>query len=133
MTGERIKRSKNLINYYGFENFFLTYGDGVGSININKLVSKHKKSSKIATVTAVKPPPRFGALKIKKNNVTNFSEKKLKIIYGLMVVFVLNKKSLILLRVKSNLGTKPEKLARHLQLNAYKHNNFLATNGYNQR
>ena len=127
MTGERIKRSKNIINYYGFENFFLTYGDGVGSINIKKLISSHKKSLKIATVTAVKPPPRFGALKIKRNNVTIFSEKKIKDnVWINGGFFVLNKKIFNFIKGKNPIWEqKPlERLARHLQLNAYKHNDF---------
>ena len=127
MTGERIKRSKSLIDYYKLKNFMLTYGDGVGSINIKKLVNSHKKSKKIATITAVKPPPRFGALTIKNDSVINFSEKKMRdntwINGGF---FVLNKKIFNFIKGKNPIWEqKPlEKLARHLHLNAYKHENF---------
>lgn len=127
MTGERIKRCKHLVNHYGFDDFLLTYGDGVGSINIKKLVISHKRSKKIATVTAVKPPPRFGALTIKNNNVINFSEKKIRdstwINGGF---FVLNKKIFNFIKGKNPIWEqKPlEKLARHHHLNAYKHNYF---------
>ncbi len=72
MTGGRVKRLKKVL---GNERFFLTYGDGVSNININKLLSFHKKGKKIATLTYVRPPARFGAIKIKKNYVTYFKEK----------------------------------------------------------
>lgn len=73
MTGGRIKRIKE---YVGNETFMLTYGDGVGNINIKELVKFHKKNKKIATVTAVTPIGRFGTLDVNKNKkVTTFSEK----------------------------------------------------------
>ena len=53
----------------------LTYGDGLSNVNINKLINFHKKNKKIATVTAVRPPARFGAVKLKGNKVTYFKEK----------------------------------------------------------
>ena len=73
MTGGRVKRLSKIIP----ENtFMLTYGDGLANININELIRFHYKKKKIVTVTAVNPPARFGELKIKGNNVKNFSEKK---------------------------------------------------------
>ena len=72
MTGGRILRLKE---YIGDQRFMLTYGDGVSDINIKKLVEFHKKKSKVATVTAVRPVARFGELQIKDENVINFSEK----------------------------------------------------------
>jgi len=73
MTGGRIKRAKN---YVGDETFMLTYGDGVGDVNIDKLVSFHKKHKGYITVTSVQPDGRFGALDIGKNNeVKAFIEK----------------------------------------------------------
>tara|TARA_Y100001970_G_C14255233_1_gene874822 strand:+ start:3229 stop:3957 length:729 start_codon:yes stop_codon:yes gene_type:complete len=72
MTGGRIKR---LREYIGNETFLLTYGDGVGDIDISKLVEFHKSQKKMVTVTAVRPPARFGALTIEGNLVTNFEEK----------------------------------------------------------
>ena len=53
----------------------LTYGDGVSNVNINKLIKHHKKERKIATITIVRPPARWGAVKIKNNNVKKFEEK----------------------------------------------------------
>ena len=73
-TGGRLKRLENYID--DDEIFLFTYGDGLGDINITQSIEYHKKSGKIATVTAVNPPGRFGALEINKNNeVTNFEEK----------------------------------------------------------
>ena len=54
---------------------FLTYGDCVSDIDINKLLTFHKKNKKIATVTAVNPRTQYGSIKIKKNLVTSFKEK----------------------------------------------------------
>lgn len=73
MTGGRIKRIRKFI---GDEDFMLTYGDGVGDVNITELVQFHKKNDKELTVTAVQPSGRFGAMNIKENNeVLSFLEK----------------------------------------------------------
>ena len=72
MTGGRIKRLKKYLNN---ERFFLTYGDGVSNLNIKKLLNFHLKSKSTVTLTAVRPPARFGAIKIKGNKVTVFREK----------------------------------------------------------
>ncbi|HUL40799.1 MAG TPA: glucose-1-phosphate cytidylyltransferase, partial [Burkholderiales bacterium] len=72
-TGGRLKRVKS---YLGKEPFCMTYGDGVADIDIPKLVAFHKKQGTLATVTAVQPPGRFGALKVNKSNkITRFQEK----------------------------------------------------------
>ena len=55
--------------------FFFTYGDGVSNVNIKKLINFHILNNKLLTVTAVKPPARFGALNIDGNKVTYFKEK----------------------------------------------------------
>ena len=73
LTGGRIKRLKDWI---GNETFMLTYGDGVADVNIHDLIAFHKKNNKLATVTAVHPPARFGALKIESAHVTQFMEKQ---------------------------------------------------------
>ena len=72
MTGGRIKRLKKFLNN---ESFFLTYGDGVSNLNIKKLLNFHKKNKSTVTLTAVRPPARFGAIKIKGKKVTVFREK----------------------------------------------------------
>ena len=72
MTGGRLKRLKKYIKN---ESFFMTYGDGVSDINLKKLLNFHKKNNKLVTLTAVRPPARFGAIKIKGNKVKIFKEK----------------------------------------------------------
>jgi glucose-1-phosphate cytidylyltransferase len=73
MTGGRIGRIRHYVNN---ETFMLTYGDGVGSVDIGKLVEHHHKSGKQCTVTAVQPSGRFGALNLnEKNDVVSFLEK----------------------------------------------------------
>ena len=72
MTGGRIKRLEKYLNR---DTFMLTYGDGLSNVNIKKLLKYHKKNKKIGTLTAVRPPARFGAIKILKNKVSYFKEK----------------------------------------------------------
>jgi len=73
MTGGRIKRIQP---YIGNETFMLTYGDGVSDVNIHDLVEFHKKNGRYATLTAVQPSGKFGALEIdQKNDVHSFQEK----------------------------------------------------------
>lgn len=73
MTAGRLKRVKD---YVGNEDFMLTYGDGVSSIDLDALVGFHKKHGKIATMTAIQPGSRFGIMDIGENDeVTAFQEK----------------------------------------------------------
>ena len=72
MTGGRLKRLKK---YLKDDVFFMTYGDGISDINLKKLLQFHKKNKKIATLTAVRPPARFGSIKIKGKLVKVFKEK----------------------------------------------------------
>jgi len=72
MTGGRLKR---VASYIGNQTFCMTYGDGVGDVDISALVASHKKAGKKATVTAVQPPGRFGALQVEGESVTGFIEK----------------------------------------------------------
>ncbi|MDA8907878.1 glucose-1-phosphate cytidylyltransferase, partial [Planktomarina temperata] len=72
LTGGRLKRLKSFI---GNETFLLTYGDGLADIDIEKLLTFHKKHKKMVTVTAVRPSARFGELKIENEIVTSFVEK----------------------------------------------------------
>lgn len=73
MTGGRIKRAKTIV---GNETFMLTYGDGVGDVNILELLKFHKSHGKAITVTAAQPEGRFGALDIGENNIVKtFKEK----------------------------------------------------------
>jgi len=72
MTGGRLKR---LTKYIGKETFMMTYGDGLSDINLKKLLKFHNKNKKLVTLTAVRPPARFGALKLNGQHVSYFKEK----------------------------------------------------------
>ena len=77
-TGERTlkgARLKKVEKYVDSDLFMVTYGDGVADIDINDLVEFHKKHGKIATLTGVMPPSRFGTLSVDKDRVVEFSEK----------------------------------------------------------
>ena len=73
MTGGRINRLEKLLR--PDDRFMMTYGDGLGDINIRELVSFHKEHGKIATMVAVRPPARFGSMTFSKNQVLEFKEK----------------------------------------------------------
>ena len=72
MTGGRVKRFQKLI---GNETCMLTYGDGLSNINLDDLLSFHKSHGKLITVSAVRPPARFGAIKLEGDRVASFKEK----------------------------------------------------------
>jgi len=72
MTGGRLKR---VMPYIGDEEFCLTYGDGVADVDIGALLEAHRARGKLATVTAVQPPGRFGALDFEADLITGFAEK----------------------------------------------------------
>jgi glucose-1-phosphate cytidylyltransferase len=72
MTGGRVKRMRDVI---GNETFMLTYGDGVINVDIRKLLEFHRKMGRLATVTAVRPPARFGGLHFDGDLVSQFDEK----------------------------------------------------------
>ncbi|HVZ10669.1 glucose-1-phosphate cytidylyltransferase [Rhodopila sp.] len=73
MIGGRIKRILPYIN--GDTEFCLTYGDGVGNVDIAAVIDLHRSEGRLATVTAVQPPGRFGAINFDGNRVTDFQEK----------------------------------------------------------
>lgn len=72
-TGGRLKRVKNFLK--DEEDFCMTYGDGVGSVDITELIKFHKSHGKLSTMTAVQPPGRFGSLEIEGNTIKSFLEK----------------------------------------------------------
>ena len=72
MTGGRLKR---LTKHIGNETFLMTYGDGLSNVNLKSLIKFHRKNKKLVTLTAVRPPARFGALKLKGQHVSYFKEK----------------------------------------------------------
>lgn len=125
MTGGRIKRVRE---YLGDEDFCLTYGDGVADVNIAQLVAEHKAHGKLATVTAVQPPGRFGALQINgENTVEAFQEKPVGdggwINGGF---FVLNPKVIDYIENDATIFEQEplKRLARENQLKAHHHNGF---------
>ncbi len=124
MTGGRIKRLKK---YIGNEPFFLTYGDGISNVNIKKLLEFHKKNKKLVTLTAVRPPARFGFVKIKGNKVSYFKEKS-KTEEGWINggFFVIEPEFLKMISKDSTyLEREPlEKVTKIGQLTAFKHTGF---------
>jgi glucose-1-phosphate cytidylyltransferase len=72
LTGTRLKKIEKYLNK---EDFLLTYGDGIGNIDINKSINFHYNHANIMTVTAVRPPARFGELYLNRNKIINFEEK----------------------------------------------------------
>jgi glucose-1-phosphate cytidylyltransferase len=122
-TGGRLKR----IAPYIKGDFFMTYGDGVASVDIHALLESHKASKLQATITAVQPPGRFGALEIEAGKVTAFREKPVgdggQINGGF---FVLSPKVLERIEGDATLWEKQplESLAHDGQLSVYKHEGF---------
>ncbi len=125
MTGGRLKRLNKYISEN--ENFLFTYGDGVSNVNIKKLINFHILNNKLLTVTAVKPPARFGALNIHGNKVTYFKEKSQSdegwINGGF---FVAKKEVLNLIKDDSTFFEREpmEIIAKKKNLVAFKHNDF---------
>jgi len=125
MTGGRIKRIKQ---YVGNKPFLLTYGDGVGDVNIGELIAFHRKSGKSATITAVQMAGRFGSLNIASDGgVQSFLEKPRG--DGAWInggFFVLEPDIFNYIEDDSTLWEKDplEKLAQNNHLNAYKHSGF---------
>jgi glucose-1-phosphate cytidylyltransferase len=72
MTGGRIKRLKDWV---GNETFMLTWGDGVSDVDLDKLLAYHKSHGKLATMTAVRPPARYGHLDFEGDRISSFTEK----------------------------------------------------------
>ena len=124
MTGGRLKRLKK---YLKNETFMMTYGDGLSNINLKKLIRFHKKNKKLVTISAVRPPARFGYLKLKGETVSYFKEKS-SIDEGWINggFFVMNYKFLNYIKNdKTYLEKEPlEKITKKKQLSAFKHNGF---------
>ena len=125
MTGGRIKRIKKFINKN--EDFMVTYGDGISNVNIKKLYNLHKKNKSLVTLTAVRPPARFGALKLIGSKVKYFKEKS-KVDEGWINggFFVMNEKFINYIKSDQTfLEREPlEKATKLKQLSAYKHFGF---------
>jgi glucose-1-phosphate cytidylyltransferase len=124
LTGGRLKRVRQFLDD---EDFCFTYGDGVGDINLTKLIDFHKVHGKQATVTAVQPPGRFGALDINGTTVQSFIEKPHG--DGMYInggFFVLSPEVLDLIKDDKVIweGQPLETLASSGQLQAFTHNGF---------
>jgi glucose-1-phosphate cytidylyltransferase len=124
MTGGRLKR---VAEHLGQEPFCMTYGDGVADIDIRALLALHQRSGRDATVTAVRPPGRFGALALDGDDVQGFIEKPLG--DGSWInggFFVLSPKVLDRIQGDDTVWEQEplEGLARDGQLSAYRHEGF---------
>jgi glucose-1-phosphate cytidylyltransferase len=124
MTGGRIHCLKKYIKN---ETFMLTYGDGLSNVDLKKLYNFHKNNKYIATLTAVRPPARFGGIKLSGKTVKYFKEKS-KLDEGWINggFFVMEPKILNYIKSrKTVLEQHPlEKLSSLKKLGAYKHNGF---------
>ena len=124
MTGGRIKRLYKLLKN---ETFMMTYGDGLSDINIKKLLNFHKKSKKLVTMSVVRPPARFGFVKLKRGKVNYFKEKS-KLDEGWINggFFVMEPNFLKYINGDSTFLEKEplENLCKKNELVAYRHNGF---------
>ena len=125
MTGGRIKKAQKYLNN---ETFMLTYGDGVGNVNIPELLKLHKEKRKYATLTSIMPVGKFGALNLDdNNNILSFFEKPSD--YGSWInggFFVLEPEIFDYIDDDSTpFEREPlENLSKNNQLVAYKHHGF---------
>ncbi len=126
MTGGRLKRIQD---YVKDENYFcMTYGDGLSNVNIKKLIEFHQEHEKLATLTAVYSPARFGALDIEKNNSISAFHEKPKGEGGLINggFFVLSPKVLEYIDGDKEIWEREplEKLSNSKELMAFRHEGF---------
>ncbi len=124
MTGGRLNRVRN---YIGTEDFCFTYGDGVGDVDISASIAFHRKQKRLATLTGVQPPGRFGALNVQGERVISFEEKPHG--DGAWInggFFVLSPKVIDLIDDDSTIWERGpmEELARDDELSVYLHSGF---------
>jgi glucose-1-phosphate cytidylyltransferase len=124
MTGGRLKRLKKIL---GNETFLMTYGDGLSDVDITQLLNFHNANKKLATLTAVRPPARFGGIKLVGNNVKFFKEKE-KMDEGWINggFFVIEPKFLNYIKNDNTFLEKEplERASKEGQLSAFKHEGF---------
>jgi glucose-1-phosphate cytidylyltransferase len=121
-TGGRLLKLKDYINTD--ENFFVTYGDGLTNQNLKKLLKFHKLKNKVGTLTVVRPPARFGAVTIKKNQLVSTFKEKAKVNNGWINggYFVFNKNIFSYIKNDEVFEKQPlERLVKNKQLAAFKH------------
>jgi len=124
MTGGRLKRVRE---HLGDEDFCFTYGDGVSDLDVSATIAFHRRQERLATLTGVQPPGRFGVLNLKDNRVSSFEEKPHG--DGAWInggFFVLNPRVIDLIEDDSTVWEREpmEKLALEGQLSAYLHRGF---------
>ena len=126
MTGGRLLKLKKILK--NEKVFFVTYGDGVTNLNLKRLLNFHNKHKKTATVTAVRPPVKFGEMEIRKNNFVKSFVEKPQLTKGWINggFFIFNPKIFTYIR---NFNTVLEReplreLAKKKQLVAYKHTGY---------
>ncbi len=123
LTGGRLLRVADLLK----DDFLMTYGDGVSDVEIIKLIDQHQRSGAVATLTAVKPPPRFGAVEIEGKKVKYFSEKTFSTeVWVNGGFFVLSPSVFSYIKNDSTsfeIDSLPQ-IAKDGLLNAYKHEGF---------
>lgn len=126
MTGGRLKRIYKYVQ--DEEAFCMTYGDGISNVDLQQLIQFHKSHNKLVTLTAIRPPERFGVLECTDNNtVVSFKEKtQSDTAYINGGFFVMSPKSLQYIEGDNISWEKQplEAIAREGQLKAYKHNDF---------
>jgi len=125
MTGSRIFKIRD---YLKNDTFLVAYGDGLAKLNMQKLIKFHFNHKKLATMTIVRPPARWGFVKMKKNKIYDFQEKN-QLDEGWINggFFVFNKKIFKYFKKKENLILEKDvlpKIAKDGQLIAYKHKSF---------
>ena len=129
-TGEKTQtagRLKRVVPYLDGDTFCFTYGDGLADVDLHSLIGFHREQGRKATVTAVQPPGRFGAIDIEGQHITRFHEKPLG--DGTWVnggFFVLNRSVLEYIDDDDTVWEQAplEQLAREGELSAYKHRGF---------
>lgn len=123
MTGGRLKRVRE---YLGGEDFCFTYGDGLSNVDVGDLIKSHRQSEKLATVTAVQPPGRFGALVLDGERIEGFREKPEDGGWINGGFFVLNPKVVDYIESDDTIWEREpmENLVRDNQMNAYLHHGF---------
>ena len=124
MTGGRLKR---VAKYLDQEDFCFTYGDGVSNVNISQLIQFHKEQKRLATLTAIMPPARLGALNLEGSVITGFKEKP----YGGSGwanggFFVLSPKVIDYIENDTSIWERDplERLSKEGQLSAFIHEDF---------
>lgn len=124
MTGGRLKR---VAPYLTDEDFCFTYGDGLSNVDVNKVIQLHQSQKNLATLTAIRPPARFGAIDVDGNKITSFQEKP----FGGSGwanggFFVLSTKVLDYIDNDLTVWEREplERLAKENRMGAYQHNDF---------